>query len=488
MTRQFHYSRISKNHLGIHKDPCAAFNAGVDLRASADAAHTKKYGPKINGNDAADWADACAAIDGLDAPQDAQPNAKRKLSTPWPTLPGEALYGLAGDVVKTISPHSEADQAAILIQFLASAGNLFGRSYYYQVESDQHHANLFVALVGESAKARKGISWGRVKSVARIADEQWFNERTKGGLSSGEGFIYEVRDPVKKWNSSTQTHDVVDPGVTDKRLTIIEPEFAAALAVMERHGNTLSPLIRRAWDGDKLSALTKTTPLTATDPHISIIGHITEIELKARLTRTDAANGFANRFLFVLVKRSKKLPFGGSLARSEIDGLGERLKAIIDQSLKVGHIEVTMTDEAKVEWDRAYHEMGKAKAGLLDAITSRSEAQVIRLAMIYALLDSKTRIDLDHLKAGLAVWEYCEASAAHIFGAALGDPVADDILQALKKADKDGMTRTNIRDFFGRNQSASRIEAALANLLEKAMIRMEGKVSGGRPTEIWYAE
>jgi hypothetical protein len=209
MTRHFHHARIRK-----YKDPNAAFIAGVNLKASADATWARK--PKVNGNDAADWKEACDELDDLQSPQTEQPNTKRKSSTPWPTLPVEALYGLAGDVVETISPHSEADQAAILIQFLASAGNLFGRSYYYQVEGDQHHANLFVALVGESAKARKGISWGRVKSVARIADEQWFDERTKGGLSSGEGFIYEVRDPVKKWNSSTQTHDVVDPGVTDK--------------------------------------------------------------------------------------------------------------------------------------------------------------------------------------------------------------------------------------------------------------------------------
>jgi Protein of unknown function (DUF3987) len=168
--------------------------------------------------------------------------------------------------------------------------------------------------------------------------------------------------------------------------------------------------------------------------------------------------------------------------------LGDRLKAIIVESLKVGHLQITMTDEARAKWDLAYREMGNEKAGLLDAITSRSEAQVIRLAMIYALLDGKTQIDLAHLNAGLAVWEYCEASAAHIFGAALGDPVADDILHALKKADKDGMTRTNIRDFFGRNQSASRIEAALAHLLDRGMVRIEGKVSGGRPTEIWYAK
>ena len=70
----------------------------------------------------------------------------------------------------------------------------------------------------------------------------------------------------------------------------------------------------------------KIPPQTATDPHISIVGHITIEELRARITRTDMANGFANRFLFAVVKRSKKLPFGGSLGADEIEKLGNRLR------------------------------------------------------------------------------------------------------------------------------------------------------------------
>ena len=133
--------------------------------------------------------------------------------------------------------------------------------------------------------------------------------------------------------SGDQTPEIVDPGVTDKRLLIVEPEFAAALAVMERHGNTLSPLIRKARDGDKLSTLTKASPLTATDAHISIIGHITEDELKARLTRTDTANGFANRFLFALVERSQELPFGGDLPLDDVRKLGNRLQKVMNETM-----------------------------------------------------------------------------------------------------------------------------------------------------------
>lgn len=55
MTRPFHYSRTRKNNLGIHKDPCAAYVAGVNLREQADATNAKKYGPnaepKKNGSD-----------------------------------------------------------------------------------------------------------------------------------------------------------------------------------------------------------------------------------------------------------------------------------------------------------------------------------------------------------------------------------------------------------------------------------------------------
>src|SRR5262245_33397696 len=184
----------------------------------------------------------------------------------WPEMDAAAYHGVAGDVVHTTEPHSEADPVAILLQFLVCVGNVIGRNPFYQVESDRHHVNLFAALVGTSSKARKGTSMGRVRAIIKIADEQWNDNRVKNGLSSGEGLINEVRDLE------------ADSSIADKRLMVIEPEFAGALSVMERHGNTLSPAIRKAWDGNKLHILTKNSPITATNAHISIVAHITEDE------------------------------------------------------------------------------------------------------------------------------------------------------------------------------------------------------------------
>ena len=232
------------------------------------------------------------------------------------------------------------------------------------------------------------------------------------------------------------------PASIDKRLMVIEPEFAGVLAVVERHGNTLSPLMRKAWDGGILSTMTRNAPLRATGAHISIVGHITVDELRARLTRTDTANGFANRFLFMLVKRSTVLlPFGGdALEDTVIAALGGRLKEAVEAAASIGR--VGWTNSAANAWKTVYPQLSRGQPGLLGAVTSRAEAQCVRLALIYALLDGAANIDLPHIKAALAVWEYAEASAAHIFGASLGDPVADDIYRALRHAGREGMSRT----------------------------------------------
>jgi hypothetical protein len=422
----------------------------------------------------------------LPKPEEAQDSQVSHFAEAWPKMGDDAYYGLAGDVVREIEPHTEADPVAILIQMLTCVGNIIGNHAYYQVEGSRHHANLFGVLVGKTSKARKGTSWDRISNIVRIADERWYSERTKGGLSSGEGLINEVRDENKKWNAKEGAWETIDPGVSDKRLMVIEPEFASVLAAVERHGNTLSSLMRKAWDGGILSTITKNSPLRATGAYISIVGHVTIEELRAKLTRTETANGFANRFLFILVRRSKVLPFGGeALDDRVIADLGERLKRALDVASEIGRVD--WTNFARDAWTTVYGQLSEGHPGLLGAVTSRAEAQVVRLALIYALLDGATNFDLPHIRAALAVWEYAEASAAHIFGASLGDNVADEILRALQLAGGEGMTRTAIRDLFVRHQSADRIGAALALLASRGRAEMEIRPSGGRPVETWIA-
>jgi hypothetical protein len=135
----------------------------------------------------------------------------------------------------------------------------------------------------------------------------------KSGLSSGEGVIDHVRDdrtekvPVReKGRYSGEYDEFVHPGVDDKRLQIVETEMGSTLKVMSRDGNTLSPVLRNAWDNRSLATMTRNSPLNATGAHVSMIGQITEEELMKLLSEIEAANGFANRFLWIALKSLEK--------------------------------------------------------------------------------------------------------------------------------------------------------------------------------------
>jgi len=241
----------------------------------------------------------------------------------WPQPPKrEAFYGIAGEIVRTIEPHSESDPAALLVQFLVGFGNLIGRRAHFVAEADRHFTNLFAVIVGKTSKARKGSSLGQVGHFLRGVDSGWAMERIVSGLSTGEGLIWYVRDeifqsvPTKNNGGVTGCQTVMtDEGVKDKRLLVTEPEFGRVLKAAERKENTLSAVVRQCWDTGDLQCLTRSQPARSTHAHISLIGHITKDELRALLTDSMMCNGFANRFLWVCAKRSKLLPEGGEMHR-----------------------------------------------------------------------------------------------------------------------------------------------------------------------------
>jgi hypothetical protein len=138
-------------------------------------------------------------------------------------------------------------------------------------------------------------------------------------------------------------------------------------------------------------------------------------------------------------------------------------------------------------WEKVYGELSEGSGGLHGAVTARAEAQVVRLALLYCLLDGADAIDTPHLFAALSVWQYCDATATYVFGASLGDRTADEITRRLERAGSAGLTRTEISDAFKRHKSAEQIGAALELLRRKGRATCETVSTGGRPTELWKA-
>jgi hypothetical protein len=402
---------------------------------------------------------------------------------PWPQpLADDAFHGLAGDVVRVLEPCSEADQAALLLQLLVGFGNLLGRTAYWRAEGDQHFGNEFLVLAGQTSKARKGTSWGRVRRLLQAACPDWATDGFHGGLSSGEGLIWAVRDAVYKTVRGEET--CVDPGVEDKRLLVVEPEFAGVLKNVERRGNTLSVVVRQCWETGDLATMTKNNPATATGAHISVIAHSTIDEVRRSLSETETSNGFGNRFMWGCAKRSKELPEGGDPDADALADLHRRLSAAL--VLGQARHELRRNEEARKLWYEVYGPLSRVGPGLTGALLARGESHVMRLAMLYAVLDGAAEMDEKHLMAALAVWEYCEQSVRHIFGDRLGDPVADEILRLLRGS-PEGVTRNELREFFHRNVASERIGRALALLLQHRLAYCRHCPTERRPAERWFA-
>jgi hypothetical protein len=419
---------------------------------------------------------------------------QKEQKTRWPDPPAkEAFHGLAGDIVREIEPHSEADPVAILVQILTAFGNVIGGGPHFRVEADRHALNLFAVLVGVTAKSRKGTSKGQALRPFETADRDWCATRVLSGLSSGEGLIWAVRDKITRREAVRQKGRVVDYqdievdlGVSDKRLLVFEPEFASVLKMLVREGNTLSTQIRQAWDCGNLRTLTKNSPAVATGAHISIIGHVTRDELLRYLDATEQANGFANRFLWLCARRSKYLPDSEDreVDPAKMGTLSARMREAVAFAREVG--EIKRDDQARAAWREIYAALSAPQPGMLGAVLARAEAQVMRLSCNYALLDKSATMGLEHLKAALALWEYCERSARFIFGDALGDPTADTILTALR-ANSGGLTWTEISGLLGRNKPASQIDRALDVLASLGLATFQREETDGRATERWIA-
>lgn len=422
---------------------------------------------------------------------DARSDQKQaRLSGPAkPTPLGEAAYhGAIGAFVRAWEAHTEADPAALLATALVGYSSILGPGPRCTVSGDVHAPRLWACVVGSSSAARKGMSYKPVRNLLAGVDPAWDERCTASGLSTGEGLIHRVRDRRSHFAASKKDTQVIeevedDPGVDDKRLFLLESEFARVLTVMARKDNTLSAILRGLWDTGEAGVMTRNAPATTHGAHVCLIAHITMEELRRALADCDAANGFANRFLWVYAERHGSLPFGGDVDPETLEPLrGQMAQAFTNAP----DGEIGWSDAASPLWIKHYDELLGGGGGLSGSIVARGQPQVLRLALVYALADNAVLIGRVHLEAALEVWRYCAESARYIFGERTGDNTADRILTELRERESGQMTRNEIRELLGRHKSSPEIDSALETLRTAGLAESEkAAAGGGRPAEVW---
>ena len=270
----------------------------------------------------------------------------------------------------------------------------------------------------------------------------------------------------------------------------MEEEFGRLLTVASRPGNTLSSTLRKAWDGKKwLYTEGKISPEKATGAHISMIGHITLPELLDCMREVENKNGFSNRVLWIAARREKQLPLPGWIDWRNHPDITNKLSKIVETfGPAAPEREIHWSQQAKKDWCEFYKSIKSTGAGIVGSIIARSDAHILRLSMLFAVLDNSALMEPNHLNAAIAVWQYCERSASWAFGEKTGNKAADKIYWALLRETK-GMTRTKISfDVFNNHASKTTMDIAFSALVDANLAHFKSeRVKGDKPTQLWFA-
>jgi hypothetical protein len=328
------------------------------------------------------------------------------------------LYGLVGDVARAGSDTTEANPYAIAANVIAFMGCSVGRGPYMPIGNTWHHARMFMLHIGRSGRGRKGDAVsliGRIERALKALSKDATPQVHRGGLSSREGLVYLIHDGFKEGQTE------VEP-ILDKRLLVIESEFANILHQGKREGNTLSAALRDCWDGVSMKPATKGSRLWATDPHIAMVGAVTPSELLGLMASRELTNGFANRFLMFWAERTKMLAFPRATRQEDVDALAVRVLAVLqfcqaERWADKDKMRVELSPDARKRYEVLYHsELNDNSAGeRITALIERRAPMLLRLAMLFALCDLTTTVEVHHINAALAWVRYSVDSIKFVF-------------------------------------------------------------------------
>lgn len=405
-------------------------------------------------------------------------------NTPIPDT--ACLYGLVGEVAKAGSQGNEANPYAIATNFLAYMSCAIGRGPYLQIGNTEHHPRVFSLHVGRSGRGRKGDSLAliiKINEFIRNHNPTLCPQIHRGGLSSREGLAALIHDAYKQGNKEV-------PSIEDKRLWVVESEFSNVLLQSRRKGNTLSAALRDCWDGVCIKPATKNNRVFASNPHVCLSGAITPTELKELLSSKDLSNGFANRFLIIWAERTNITAFPQATPNKEIEYLAARTQEILeftksDSYSKNNWLKMELSQAGKWHYGHLYRNTLAQDLGSerINGLLERRAPMLLRLAIVFALCDLSTQIEIAHLDAAMAWINFGSNSVQYVFTSAKEAQLTERLIKnsnlLIQYLSVQGQaTRSDIlRDCFKGHLNKLDIDACLENLLSTSPPQIQVKQS-----------
>jgi hypothetical protein len=381
-----------------------------------------------------------------------------------------AFRGVIGEIVEIIGPHTESSPESILGQVLVTFGNVIGRRAHWRINATCHHANLFLCIVGPTGTGRKGTSWDAARWLIGQSNPEFDRRPVMSGLTTGEGLIRLAKEQ-------------------NGPLLVVESEMGRLLKNGGRDNNTLFDVLKQAWETGAMSVATRNEPLWVPDAHVSIITHSTYGKLRKRISQEDLEDGLVNRFIWMHTYRARSLPEGGDFfsLKQALAPYVQSLTFAIDfgkANDSIKDVPYIRDDEAKEMWRHLYEQLTESLPGNYGEAVQRRAPIVARLAMIYSVLDRDVYVRKEHIESAMAVWDYCDATAAHIFGKPKTDKALGKLMAILDQEEV-GLTRTQIaRKLFAGRGAGSEIDSLIQNAYATGKYLYKELKTGGAPRRV----
>lgn len=394
-----------------------------------------------------------------------------------PSIQEECFFGVAGLLANESAPQVGVSREAVLFQLLIFIGNMCEHKFHFNLGGSKLYLNDYLLIVGETSKAKKGTSLKTVKYFIEKINEEYYKTCIRTGVNSGEGLVNAVRDRVisleeKKNGEIKET--VLDEGGKSKTALFIEPEFSRLMKSGKRDGNTSTEILRQAWDGDYLEVVVKKDSCSSSDHHISMIGHITQNEFEFLNSNVDSTNGYLNRFLFCRIFNGSPVPLPKSFDSLSFSFM-PRLFSVIAFIRNTGTEELKLEESAISFWEEIYSDFFYSPDDGFSELMARTPTHILKVAMIFSVLDCSYCISKDHLISAKAIVDYSNDSIRFIFSSPSKKKNNNErkVVEYISKKDGSVMRSEVMRELFNKKIKALELDGLKDSLILQNLIRVE---------------
>src|SRR5437016_4920436 len=406
-------------------------------------------------------------------------------------LTEKSLWGIIGDFVDIAYPTTNACKEMLVYQMLPVIGSALGDTLYGVFGSDRHYPVTYTLPIGKSSEG-KGEAKHHVESAMRLVDPAWCKRFIHSNASSGEGLIRMLEDTRVKLNLTKE--------VRKNRFVIFNSEMVTTFNAAARKDSSLSGYLRQAYDFELLenNRSEKRTTVTADNYLMGFVGTTTPKELREVMPDIDWKNGSANRFLWCIGYKDKKL--GRSSVRPNFVEWAKRVQKLLELNQNMDPTALQYSADGAAAWDEWEATLPEDNDDLLSDSQARIRANCLRIAVLYVVLDERRltgwvpQIEERHVEAAIEIVTRSKQSVEWYLNlgnltAGVTDPVVQGDVLKLKKAivaaSREGGTPALTQEAIDRLFSHQTSEERDQLCLQPGLRHYTRHSTGGRPTSVW---